>query len=251
MPPVYPRPYGRGIARAAPGLFFWKRSAPPRTLIVVAIHPRAYARGILAHASKKTISGTTKIQGGIRLVFFLWTQKPYAFKSAMTSSTSLFSDACGRTFGLLVSVLPRLSLGRSPERLPPSGSLIFKFTRALFFIPTTRRSVLIAFAVLPIRPMIFPISSGAISSVSNTPISSTTRETFTAPGLSTRDFTRYSRNSLSLYVSAISFNLQLLNHSEATFINKDKNPCPRRHSVEEQMQTLALSLARRSNLSKI
>src|SRR3989338_2101056 len=52
MPPVYPRPYGRGIARAAPGLFFWKRSAPPRTLIVVAIHPRAHARGILAHPSK-------------------------------------------------------------------------------------------------------------------------------------------------------------------------------------------------------
>ena len=31
---------------------FLGRSAPPRALITVAIHPRAYARGILAHTSK-------------------------------------------------------------------------------------------------------------------------------------------------------------------------------------------------------
>jgi len=52
MPPAYPRPYGRGISRAAPRMFFWKKRAPPRTHITVAIHPRAYARGILAHTSK-------------------------------------------------------------------------------------------------------------------------------------------------------------------------------------------------------
>ena len=54
MPPIYPRPYGRGISWAAPRMFFWKKRAPPRTHITVAIHPRAYARGILAHTSKKS-----------------------------------------------------------------------------------------------------------------------------------------------------------------------------------------------------
>src|SRR3989344_2108414 len=56
MSPVYPRPYGRGISRAAPRMFFWKKRAPPRTHITVAIHPRAYARGILAHTIKKAAS---------------------------------------------------------------------------------------------------------------------------------------------------------------------------------------------------
>ena len=51
MPPVYPRPYGRGISRAAPRMFFWKKRAPPRTHITVAIHP-PQCGGILDHTSK-------------------------------------------------------------------------------------------------------------------------------------------------------------------------------------------------------
>jgi len=36
---------------------FLGRSAPPRALITVAIHPRAYAHGILAHTSKQSTDG--------------------------------------------------------------------------------------------------------------------------------------------------------------------------------------------------
>ncbi|OGZ05084.1 MAG: hypothetical protein A3C13_00455 [Candidatus Lloydbacteria bacterium RIFCSPHIGHO2_02_FULL_50_11] len=62
MPPIYPRPYlpvGRQAGHFAGGTrdVFLGRSAPPRALIVVAIHPRAYTRDILAHTSK--IIGST------------------------------------------------------------------------------------------------------------------------------------------------------------------------------------------------
>ena len=84
------------------------------------------------------------------------------------------------------------------NRFIDDQSLIFKLTRALFFIPTTRRRVLIALAVLPLLPIILPISAGETARVSNTPISSTVRSIFTSFGFSTRAFTNISRNSLSV-----------------------------------------------------
>src|SRR3989344_7031559 len=52
---------------------------------------------------------------------------------------------------------------------PPSGSSIFKFTRALLRIPTIRAKIRTALAVEPDRPMSNPISSAATLTVSNTP----------------------------------------------------------------------------------
>src|SRR3989338_4098893 len=85
----------------------------------------------------------------------------------------------------------------------PSGSLIFRFTRALFFIPMILSRVRMALAVLPIRPMIFPISAGFTVRLMSTPISSTVRSIFTSFGLSTKALTTYSKNSLS--ASCINF----------------------------------------------
>src|SRR3990167_11271332 len=42
----------------------------------------------------------------------------------------------------------------------PTGSLILRFMRALFFIPTTLKRILMALAVLPARPITLPMSSG-------------------------------------------------------------------------------------------
>src|SRR3989338_296007 len=59
----------------------------------------------------------------------------YIFKSstALVSTTSEVAD--GAIIGL--------------ECLPPTGSLIFRLTRALFFAPTVRNKVRMAWAVCP------------------------------------------------------------------------------------------------------
>ena len=54
---------------------------------------------------------------------------------------------------------------------PPSGSSILRFTLAWFFNPTIRTKFLIALAVDPSLPMIWPMSSGFTFNESNTPIS--------------------------------------------------------------------------------
>src|SRR3989344_4094558 len=80
---------------------------------------------------------------------------------------------------------------------PPTGSLILRLIRALFFIPTTRRSILIALAVLPARPITLLISSGWTSRVMSTPISSTVLFILISSGCPTKAFTTYSRNCTS------------------------------------------------------
>src|SRR3989344_20418 len=93
--------------------------------------------------------------------------------------------------------------GPAPSMRPPAGSLIFRLTRALCFIPTTRKSVRIALAVLPERPITLPMSSALRSSVKSTPISSTTRVILTSSGCSTSPLMTNSKNSWSLSLSAI------------------------------------------------
>ena len=65
-------------------------------------------------------------------------------RSAIASSTVLEFGVTGGTVGD-EGVIPT----RSGERSPPIGSFIFRLTRELFFIPTTRSNVRIALAVLP------------------------------------------------------------------------------------------------------
>src|SRR3989338_7429284 len=114
-----------------------------------------------------------KILRRYRRRIFLFETSNYIFKSSIAWSTVLT--------GLVL----------------PSGSSILRLTRALFFIPTTLKRVLIALAVFPLRPITLPISAGSVLRVIRTPISSTFRSTLTAEGLSTIALTTYSRNSLS------------------------------------------------------
>src|SRR3989344_600369 len=83
------------------------------------------------------------------------------------------------------------------SRLPPTGSFIFRFTRALPFIPTTRSRIRKASAVLPALPIILPMSSGCTVRVSKTPIWSIVRVVSTDSGWSASAFTAYSRNAWS------------------------------------------------------
>ena len=113
----------------------------------------------------------------------------YNFKSAIASST-VFVEGSFETVAILGAA--------------PSGSLIFKFTLELFFIPTTLKRVLIAFAVLPDLPITFPMSALSTTRVSNTPISSTVLVIFTFSGTSTKALTTSSKNFVSF--SCIVFN---------------------------------------------
>src|SRR3989344_4253576 len=71
------------------------------------------------------------------------------FSSSTTDSTSCAEAAVGRRSSRMRGAGPR----------PPSGSSIFRFTRALRRSPTIRNRVRIDFAVPPLRPMTSPISS--------------------------------------------------------------------------------------------
>src|SRR3989338_1947302 len=85
-----------------------------------------------------------------------------------------------------------MALARGPR--PPSGSLIFKLTRALFLAPTILRRVRTEGEVWPWRPITYPMSAGFTSSVIRTPRSSMVRVTLTSFGLFTIDRTTSKTN---------------------------------------------------------
>ena len=61
MPPVYPRPYGRGISRAAPGMFFWVGVRRRAHSLLWPFIPRAHtSKYCPLNFFKKTLGYTNK-----------------------------------------------------------------------------------------------------------------------------------------------------------------------------------------------